>query len=164
MAQKFNKNLQFDGIAEGFFTTSIDNNAINTTNDMTTNENTETKKSSNNTKKTTTKKQPTKKQATKKDASTNNPEQNKSKGGRPPKSGLKNVQFSLTMNPILYEKLRVVADERCRGNFSQLIDEAIHFYCRENDINLKDITIDEAIIDNYLTKQKLKQSKQKSNK
>ena len=35
----------------------------------------------------------------------------KNLGGRPKKDGLKNEQFTLTMNPETYEKLRIVAEE-----------------------------------------------------
>ena len=53
------------------------------------------------------------------------PTETKNLGGRPKKDGLKNEQFTLTMNPETYEKLRIVAEEQTRGNFSALIDEAI---------------------------------------
>ena len=52
----------------------------------------------------------------------------KNSGGRPKKDGLKNEQFTLTMNPETYEKLKIIAYDYTRGNFSALIDEAIKVY------------------------------------
>lgn len=57
------------------------------------------------------------------------------------------------MNPELYEKLKIIATEKCRGNFSGLIDEAIKSYCRENNINLSEITVDQEILKTYSEKQ-----------
>lgn len=85
----------------------------------------------------------------------------KNVGGRPQKEGLKNEQFTLTMNPELYEKLRIVANDQCRGNFSGLIDEAIKSYCRENNIDLSKITVDLEILKTYKEKQEKKKSKKK---
>ncbi len=83
----------------------------------------------------------------------------KNLGGRPKKDGLKNEQFTLTMNPEKYEKLRIVADEYTRGNFSGLIDEAIRAFCREKEINLADIEIDPEILKIYKEKQDKKNKK-----
>lgn len=80
-------------------------------------------------------------------------------GGRPRKDGLKNEQFTLTMNPETYEKLRIVAKEHARGNFSGLIDEAIKAYCREKEINLAEIKVDPQILDMYKQKQDKKRKK-----
>lgn len=85
----------------------------------------------------------------------------KNVGGRPKKDGLKNEQFTLTMNPEIYEKLRVVAEENTGGNFSRLIDDAIKAYCRENNIDLSRITVDPQILEFYKEKQK-KKSKRKN--
>lgn len=87
------------------------------------------------------------------------PDKRMNKGGRPKKVGLKNEQFSLTMNPETYEKLRAIARERTRGNFSALIDDAINAYCREMQINLSDIEVDESILESYRTKQEKKSGK-----
>ena len=90
-----------------------------------------------------------------------NEKQNKNLGGRPPKKGLKNVQFSLTMNPELYEKLRIVAQEQTGGNFSALIDNAIKTYCNENKIRLDKIKVDPAVLETYRAKQDKKRDRNK---
>lgn len=88
-------------------------------------------------------------------------ETNKTKnlGGRPKKDGLKNEQFTLTMNPEIYEKLRIVAEDHTRGNFSGLIDEAIKALCRERDIDLAAIKVDPQILEMYRQKQAKKSKK-----
>lgn len=90
-----------------------------------------------------------------------NRNENKNLGGRPTKEGLKNEQFTLTMDPELYEKLRVIARAQCRGNFSALIDEAIRVYCKELNINLSDIIVDDEVLEIYRKKQEKKRSKKK---
>lgn len=85
----------------------------------------------------------------------------KNLGGRPKKEGLKNEQFTLTMNPETYEKLRIIADDHTRGNFSALIDEAIKVYCKENNINMADIEVPETILEAYRIKQEKKSKKKK---
>lgn len=95
------------------------------------------------------------KEATEKEA----PAKPKNLGGRPKKDGLKNEQFTLTMNPETYEKLRIIAEDRTRGNFSALIDDAIKSYCRETGINLADVKVDEYILKMYRTKQAKKSKK-----
>lgn len=84
----------------------------------------------------------------------------KNLGGRPKKEGLKNEQFTLTMNPEMYEKLRIIAEEYTIGNFSGLIDEAIKSFCRENSIDLSAIHVPSEIMDMYKKKQE-KKSKRK---
>lgn len=88
-------------------------------------------------------------------------ETNKTKnlGGRPKKDGLKNEQFTLTMNPETYEKLRIVAEEHTRGNFSGLIDEAVKALCRERDIDLAAIKVAPQILEMYRQKQSKKSKK-----
>ena len=83
----------------------------------------------------------------------------KNVGGRPKKDGLKNEQFTLTMNPEKYEKLKLIADEHTNSNFSRLIDEAISAFCRERNINLADIEVDPEIIKFYKEKQDKKSKK-----
>lgn len=83
-------------------------------------------------------------------------------GGRPKKDGLKNIQFTLTMDPIIYEKLKILARNYYGGNFSKLIDNAVKSYCRENQINLNDINLDPEIIKVYQEKQNKK--KKQNNK
>lgn len=83
----------------------------------------------------------------------------KNLGGRPRKDGLKNEQFTLTMNPEMYEKLRIIASEHTRGNFSGLIDEAIKSYCREHDIDLASIIVASDVLDMYRKKQEKKSKK-----
>lgn len=83
----------------------------------------------------------------------------KNLGGRPKKDGLKNEQFTLTMHPEMYEKLRILAEEHTRGNFSGLIDEAIKSFCREHDINLSAVQVAPEILDMYKKKQEKKSKK-----
>ena len=83
----------------------------------------------------------------------------KNLGGRPKKDGLKNEQFTLTMHPEMYEKLRIIAEEYTRGNFSGLIDEAIKSYCREHSIDLSTIQVSPDILDMYKQKQEKKTKK-----
>jgi hypothetical protein len=83
----------------------------------------------------------------------------KNLGGRPRKDGLKNEQFTLTMNPEIYEKLRIIADEYTRGNFSGLIDEAIKSFCREHSIDLSAVQVEPEILDMYKKKQEKKSRK-----
>ena len=83
----------------------------------------------------------------------------KNLGGRPKKDGLKNEQFTLTMNPETYEKLRIVADEQTRGNFSALIDNAIKAYCKTNEIDLAAIEVEPQILEMYRQKQAKKSKK-----
>ena len=92
---------------------------------------------------------------------TEDKKKSKNLGGRPPKKGLKNEQFSLTMNPELYEKLRIVAQEQTGGNFSALVDIAIKSYCDENKIKLDKIKVDPGILEAYRVKQDKKKSKNK---
>jgi hypothetical protein len=86
-------------------------------------------------------------------------EKSKNLGGRPKKSGLKNEQFSLTMNPEMYEKLKIIAAEYTRGNFSGLIDEALKSFCKEKKINLAEINVSSEILDTYKQKQERKSKK-----
>ena len=85
----------------------------------------------------------------------------KNLGGRPKKDGLKNEQFTLTMNPETYEKVKIIADDYTRGNFSALIDEAIKVYCKEKDIDLAEIKVEESKLDIYRKKQEKKANKKK---
>lgn len=88
-------------------------------------------------------------------------EPTKNLGGRPKKEGLKNEQFTLTMNPETYEKLRIIACNHTRGNFSALIDDAIKTYCKENNINMADIKVPEDILEAYRIKQEKRSKKKK---
>lgn len=81
------------------------------------------------------------------------PTKQKNLGGRPKKNGLKNQQFTLTMSPEIYEKLRIIANQRTRGNFSALIDEAIKAYCKEMGINLASIKVEKSVLESYRAKQ-----------
>ena len=87
------------------------------------------------------------------------PKEKKNIGGRPKKDGLKNEQFTLTMHPEMYEKLRILAEEHTRGNFSGLIDEAIKSFCREHDIDLSAVQVAPEILDMYKKKQEKKSKK-----
>lgn len=83
----------------------------------------------------------------------------KNLGGRPKKDGLKNEQFTLTMHPEMYEKLRILAEEYTRGNFSGLIDEAIKSFCKEHEIDLSAVQVAPEILDMYKKKQEKKSKK-----
>lgn len=85
----------------------------------------------------------------------------KNLGGRPKKEGLKNEQFTLTMHPLMYEKLKLIATDYTRGNFSALIDDAIKAYCREMHIDLTSIEVEESKLDTYRKKQEKKAKKKK---
>lgn len=99
-------------------------------------------------------------QENKKPSSTKGTEnEKKNLGGRPRKVGLKNAQFTLTMNPEIYEKLRIIAAEYTRGNFSELIDKAIESFCREYKIDLSAIEVAPEILDIYRKKQEKKSNK-----
>ena len=99
-------------------------------------------------------------QENKKPSSTKSTEnEKKNLGGRPRKVGLKNAQFTLTMNPETYEKLRIIAAEYTRGNFSELIDKAIESFCREYKIDLSAIEVAPEILDIYRKKQEKKNNK-----
>ena len=87
------------------------------------------------------------------------PTETKNLGGRPKKDGLKNEQFTLTMNPETYEKLRIVAEEQTRGNLSALIDEAIKAYCKAEEIDLSTIEVEPQILEMYRQKQAKKSKK-----
>ena len=87
------------------------------------------------------------------------PKEKKNLGGRPKKDGLKNEQFTLTMHPEMYEKLRILAEEHTRGNFSGLIDEAIKSFCREHDIDLSAVQVAPEILDMCKKKQEKKAKK-----
>lgn len=95
------------------------------------------------------------------DGKPSNAKKNKNLGGRPLKKGLKNEQFSLTMNPELYEKLRIVAQEQTGGNFSALIDMCIKAYCVSNKIKLDKIKVDPDVLEAYRIKQDRKKRKEK---
>lgn len=84
----------------------------------------------------------------------------KNLGGRPKKDGLKNEQFTLTMNPELYEKLRYIANDNTRGNISGLIEEAIKSFCRERNIDLSAIQVPQEVLEMYKQKQ-IRKSKKK---
>lgn len=84
----------------------------------------------------------------------------KNLGGRPRKNGLKNAQFTLTMNPELYEKLRIIANKYARGNFSALIDEAIRSFCREHDLDLSTVEVPQELIEKHKKKQEKKKKKE----
>jgi len=80
-------------------------------------------------------------------------------GGRPKKQGLKNRQFTITMSPETYEKLRIIANEYTRGNISALIDDSVKVYCKEHSIDFSKIEIDQDILDKYIKQQERKNKK-----
>ena len=69
--------------------------------------------------------------------------------GRPKKETLKNKNFSITMDPVLYEKIRIISKDITRGNISAFIDIAVVDYCNSHNINLNEITIAPEILENY---------------
>ena len=69
--------------------------------------------------------------------------------GRPKKDTLKNKNFTLTMNPILYEKIRILAEEHTRGNISAFIEAAIIEYCKLNEIKLDEIQVESDVLEEY---------------
>ena len=71
------------------------------------------------------------------------------KAGRPKKMTLKNKNFPVTMNPVLYEKIRIVAQEYTRGNISAFIETSIIGYCKTNNIKLDEITVSEDMLTRY---------------
>lgn len=83
----------------------------------------------------------------------------KNLGGRPKKEGLKNEQFTLTMHPEMYEKLRIISKQYTNGNFSALINAAVTSFCAENKINLADVKVDPKILNTYKVKQEKKAKK-----
>ena len=76
------------------------------------------------------------------------------KRGRPKKEALKNKNFSITMNPILYERIRIIAQKYTRGNISALIETAINEYCKLNKINLDEIQVKPEVLEEYKKTQK----------
>jgi hypothetical protein len=85
-------------------------------------------------------------------------------GGRPKKTGLRRQQFSLTMNPVMYEKLKIIADDRAGGNFAALIDAAVKSYCKTENIDIDEIAVDPEIIEYYENKQNSPKPKTKTRK
>ena len=97
----------------------------------------------------------------KRDASpSEKPKASKNPGGRPPKTGLKNEQFTLTMPPENFEKIRILAKQYADGNISRLISIAVESFCMEKDIDFSAMTVDPEIIERY----KQKQEKRKKTK
>ncbi len=69
------------------------------------------------------------------------------KGGRPKKEGLKNRQYTLTLPPELYEKVRIVEKQKGYPSFSQLVSAALKYYCREKEeINLDEMVLPQEIL------------------
>ena len=83
----------------------------------------------------------------------------KNLGGRPKKEGLKSAQFTVTMHPEMYEKIRIIANEHTSGNISRLIDASINSFCNEHHIDLSTIQIDSKKLDMYKKKQENKGKK-----
>ena len=77
----------------------------------------------------------------------------KNTGGRPHKRGLKNANFTLTMNPETYEKVKIVASEHTRGNVSALFEQSFRLYCKENGISLEKIKVSKENLEKYRKKQ-----------
>lgn len=86
-------------------------------------------------------------------------EEKKNLGGRPKKDGLKNEQFTLTMNPETYEKLRIIAQKHTDGNFSRLIALTINSFCKEHNIDLDAVQVEPEILEMYKKKQEKKSKK-----
>ncbi len=132
MAQKKNK---FDNVAAGFMTSPSDqeNEIIN--------EIPATKITETSSKKST------------------NHKLNK-QAGRPSKEGLKNVNTTLTMNPEMIERIKILAQDYSRGNFSAFIEASVNSYCKQLGINLSEIKVDPTILNKYMQKQEIRKKKQ----
>lgn len=74
-------------------------------------------------------------------------------GGRPKKDGLKNSQFTVTLNPISYERMKAASDLLTGGNFSSLVYISVREYCKANKIDLEGIEIDPEIVKVYYDRQ-----------
>lgn len=77
----------------------------------------------------------------------------KGHGGRPQKEGLKKEQFTLTLHPETYEKLKILAADYTGGNFSRLVTDAIKAYCDKVEVNFEDIKVDREILQKYIDRQ-----------
>lgn len=80
----------------------------------------------------------------------------KGHGGRPQKEGLKKEQFTLTLHPETYEKLKILAADYTGGNFSRLVTDAIKAYCDKFEVDFEDIQVDPEILQKYIDRQKKK--------
>ena len=74
-------------------------------------------------------------------------------GGRPKKDGLKNSQFTVTLNPLSYERMKAASDFLTGGNFSSLVYIAVREYCKTHEIDLEGIEIDPEIVKAYYDRQ-----------
>lgn len=57
----------------------------------------------------------------------------------------KSARFSISMDPFLYERTRIIAGDICRGNVSTLIDIALKYYYEQHDINLDEIDVTDTV-------------------
>lgn len=74
-------------------------------------------------------------------------------GGRPKKDGLKSSQFSVTLNPLSYERMKSASDLLTGGNFSSLVYISVREYCKTHEIDLESIDIDPEIVKTYYDRQ-----------
>lgn len=74
-------------------------------------------------------------------------------GGRPKKEGLRNEQFTLTLHPEVYEKIKILATDFTGGNFSRLVIDAIQAYCEKVEVNFDDLQVDQEILQRYMERQ-----------
>lgn len=63
--------------------------------------------------------------------------------GRPRKNAERQIQCTITINPVLLEKAKMVAEDRCGGNFSRLMSDSFKLYCQTHGIDLDTIDVGE---------------------
>lgn len=80
-------------------------------------------------------------------------------GGRPKKEGLRNEQFTLTLHPEVYEKIKILATDFTGGNFSRLVTDAIKVYCDKVEVDFDSIQVDPEILQRYIDRQEKKYKK-----
>lgn len=84
----------------------------------------------------------------------------KNKGGRPPKKGLKSMNFTISMDPIKFEQIRILAQTYAtNGSISQFLNLTIDAFCKQSNISLSEIEISDDIIKRYEKKQLQKYNK-----
>lgn len=74
-------------------------------------------------------------------------------GGRPKKEGLRNEQFTLTLHPEVYEKIKILATDFTGGNFSRLVIDAIQAYCEKVEVDFDNLQVDQEILQRYMERQ-----------
>lgn len=86
------------------------------------------------------------------------------KGGRKKKTTPKAENYTITMDPIRYNKFKTLANEYYEGNFSTLLKEALNCYLRVNNIDLANIAEDSEARRTYMAKVERRSARELSNK